>query len=187
MLLNKIKELEIPVVRIVEPFSNIQILLEYTKNLKNAEGFIIAFDDGHKLKCKADEYVRIHKTLDNIRFDRNIVDLILNDQIDDVKGLLPENEVEKIKNFEIKFWNAFNATEKQLYGLYREAGTSYNYDRKMIATEYIPKYIKNKSYASFIFSQLDGKNLRTLLIDYIKKNITTNVKWDECAKFLGMN
>lgn len=152
----------------------------------NREGDIVRFYDGHMFKSKNDWYVRIHKTMDRIRFDRNIVDLILNEQIDDVKGLLPEHEVQKIKDFEKKFWESFDITEKTLLGIYREAGTSYGYDRKLIATEYIPKYVKNKMYCSFIFGQLDGKNLRNMLLDYIKKNINTNVKWEECSKFLGM-
>jgi len=186
MLLDKIKEYNIPVVETHQAFDDIHSLIEHTKHLKNAEGFIISFPDGHKLKIKADEYVRIHKTKDMIQFDRNIVDLIINENIDDVIPMLPETDVNRIRDFEKRFWKAFLDTEKKLYGLYREAGTSYDYDKKRIATEYIPKYIKDKTYSSFIFSQIDGKDLRNMLLKHIEKNITTNVKWDQCAKWLGM-
>lgn len=179
-----------PPFNIVQMYGSIQNNInEYIANARNQtgrEGDIIRFYDGHMFKSKNDWYVRIHKTMDRIRFDRNIVDLILNEQIDDVKGLLPEHEVEKIIKFEEKFWTAFDSTEKTLLGIYREAGNSYNYNRKLIATEYIPKYVGNKSYSSFIFGQLDGKNLRNMLLDHVKKNINTNVKWEECSKFLGM-
>jgi RNA ligase len=186
MLLDKIREFDIPVVDIFPAFADVETLLEYTKNLKNVEGFIVSFEDGHKLKIKADEYVRIHKTKDMIQFDRNIVDLIINENIDDVIPMLPETDVKKIRDFEARFWKAFFKMEKTLYGLYREAGTSYDYDKKRIATEYIPKYLKDKSYSSFIFGQIDGKNLREMLTNHITKSISSNVKWEQCAKWLDM-
>jgi RNA ligase len=48
------------------------------------EGDIIRFVDGHMLKVKNDWYVRIHKTVERIVFDRNIVNLIINEEVDDV-------------------------------------------------------------------------------------------------------
>lgn len=187
MLKQQIKEFDIPVVDIFQPFSDIKYLIEHTRNLKNAEGFVVSFRDGHKVKIKADEYVRIHKTMDLIKFDRNIVDLIVNENIDDVVGMLPPEEAIKVKDFEKRFWKSFNDTEKMLYDIYREAGSMYNYDKKMIALEYIPMYLKNnKSIAQFLFGQLDGKNLRELLLTYIKKHLTSNTKWEECAKFLKL-
>lgn len=61
----------------------------------------------------------------------------------------------------------------------------YEDDRKRIALEYVPK-LENKADASFIFRMLDGGNVRDLLLQHIEKNITTNVKWDACAEWLGM-
>lgn len=186
MLLEKIRELDIPIVDVVEPFDNINSLVEYTRNLKNAEGFIISFYDGHKIKIKADEYVRLHKTIDRVKFDRNIVDLIINENVDDVVPMLPESEAEKVHKFEERFWTAFKQKENRLYGLRINAQQSYNDDRKRIALEMVP-HLENKADSGFVFKMLDGHDLRELMLQHIEKNISTNVKWESCAKWMGMN
>lgn len=185
MLLQKIKEFDIPVVKVFEPFNDIKSLISYTRNLTDAEGFIIAFGNGHKLKIKADEYVRIHKTMDRIRFDRNIVALILHEEVDDVIGLLPENEVKKVRDFETKFWKAFRIKESKLLALNGTVFLNYQADPKRVALEFIP-LLENKADSSFIFRMINGHNARDLLLDHVKKNINTNTKWEECALFLGI-
>lgn len=185
MLLEKIREFDIPTVDVVEPFDNILSLVEYTRNLKGAEGFIVAFADGHKVKIKADEYVRIHKALDRVRFDRNIVDLILNENLDDVVPMMPQSEIERIREFEKNFWKAFRQKENLLRGQHMFAMKTYEGDKKRVALNLVP-ILEHKSDSSFIFRMIDGHDLRDLMIDHIKKNINTNVKWDTCAKWMGM-
>lgn len=185
MLLDKIKEFDIPVVDVIKPFDNLDSLIEYTRNLKDAEGFIVAFADGHKLKIKADEYVRVHKALDRVRFDRNIVDLIINENIDDVVPLMPQHEIDRIRDFETRFWCAFKQKENRLMGQRMSAFQTYQDDRKRIALEMVP-YLRDKSDSGFIFKMLDGHDLRELMIEHIRKNISSNTKWDQCAIWLGM-
>jgi RNA ligase len=185
MSITKIKEFNIPVISSIEPFNSLKQLVEYTKTLENAEGFIVAFSDGHKIKIKADQYVRIHKALDRVRFDRNIVALILHEEIDDVVPLMPATEVSRIRDFENRFWKAFKQKENQLYGLRIAAQQTYGDDRKRIAVNFVPT-LQNKADASFIFRMLDGHDIRQLLLEYIEKNINTNVRWEACAKLLGM-
>lgn len=184
MLLKKIREFDIPTVGTIHNFRDIDSLVSYTRQLKDAEGFIIAFDDGHKVKIKADEYVRIHKALDRVRFDRNIVDLIINENIDDVVPLMPQYEIDRIRDFESRFWNAFQTKEDSLLADRNICSQLYEDDRKRIALEFIPALYKADS--GFIFKMLDGHDLRELMIDHIRKNISTNVKWDRCAIWLGM-
>ena len=163
-------------------------ILEYVdsqRGKEGREGDIIRFADGHMLKVKNDWYVRIHKTIDRVRFDRNIVDLIINEDVDDVIPMLPQEQVDRIRDFETRFWNAFRQTENRLYGLRIAAQQSYEDDRKRIALEMVPS-LPNKTDAQFIFRMLDGSNIRDLLLDHVRKNISSNTKWDSCAVWLGM-
>jgi RNA ligase len=155
------------------------------REAEGREGDIIRFADGHMVKVKNDWYVRIHKTLDRVRFDRNIVDLIINEDVDDVIPMLPAAQVDLIRDFETRFWAAFKETEERLTLLFLEASTVYCSDRKRIALEMVPSF-PNKTDASFIFRMLDGHNCRDLLLDHIRKNISSNTKWDACAEWLGM-
>jgi RNA ligase len=149
------------------------------------EGDIIRFADGHMLKVKNDWYVRIHKTMERITFDRNIVDLIVNEEVDDVMPMLPVIQANRVRNFEIRFWNAFKVKEDQLLADRDIVNQLYDNERKRVALEYIPK-LEDKADAPFIFRMVGGSDIRELMLDHVRKSINTNVKWDECAKWMGM-
>ena len=161
-------------------------ILEYVARQREAEGRegdIIRFADGHMLKVKNDWYVRIHKTIDRVKFDRNIVDLIINEDVDDVIPMLPQEQVDRIRKFERHYWASFGGTEMRLRTLFNQA-QEYG-DRKRIATDFVST-LEHKSDASFIFRMLDGHNIRDLLLQHIEKNISSNVKWEACAAWMGM-
>ena len=185
MLVDKIRQFDIPTVETILPFTNIESLVSFTRGLENAEGFVVAFEDGHKVKIKAEQYVRIHKTLERIVYDRNIVNLIVNEEIDDVIPLLPTVQVERIREFEERFWRAFLVKEETLLADRDICRQLYDNNRKRIALEYVPK-LESKADASFIFKMLDGKDLRELMFEHIRKSITSNTKWDACAEWMGM-
>jgi hypothetical protein len=86
---------------------------------------------------------------------------------------------------ETRFWTAFKINEDRLLAERDIARQLYEDDRKRIALEFVPT-LENKADASFIFRMLDGKDLRELLLEHIEKNISTNTKWDACAKWMGM-
>lgn len=159
--------------------------IDIARNQENREGDIIRFADGHMLKIKNDWYVRIHKALDRVRFDRNIVALILHEEMDDVVPLMPADVVRRVRQFEIDFWDAFGKTEKTLAMLYREAVRGYDGDRKRIALEFIPT-LERKEDAQFIFRMLDGHYIRELMLAHIEKCISSNTKWDACAEWMVM-
>ena len=52
--------------------------------------------------------------MERIMFDRNIVDLIVNEEVDDVMPMLPVAQANRVRNLEIRFWNAFKVKEDQL-------------------------------------------------------------------------
>lgn len=163
-------------------------ILDYVARQREAEGRegdIIRFADGHMLKVKNDWYVRIHKALDRVRFDRNIVALILNEELDDIIPTMPLIEVKRIREFEEQFWKTFKQTENRLYGRLMACDQSYKNDRKAIATQFVPT-MEDKQMVPLLFRVLDGHDVREVMLQHIEKQLTSNVKWDACAKWLGM-
>lgn len=161
-------------------------LTEYIARQRESEGRegdIIRFATGHMCKIKNDWYVRIHKTIDRIRFDRNIVDIIINECIDDVVPMLPQEQVQRIRKFERHFWASFEGTETRLRTLFSVA-LEYG-DRKNIATQFVPT-LPNKADIQFIFRMLDGHDLREALLNHVHKSTSSNTRWDACAKWLGL-
>lgn len=164
---------------------NISDYIARQREAEGREGDIIRFADGHMVKVKNDWYVRIHKTVDRIVFDRNIVNLIINEEVDDVVPMLPQVQADRVREFELRFWDAFGKTEKTIAMLYLKAVRGYDSDRKRIALEFVPT-LERKEDAAFIFRMVGGADIRELMLDHVRKNINTNVKWDECAKWMGM-
>ena len=153
---------------------------------ENREGDIIRFADGHMIKIKNDWYVRIHKTLDRVTFDRNIVSLILNEEIDDAVGLLPNATKDRIVEFEKRFSERLHALVEG-YERYYETVVASGLDRKRYAQEWMPTIQKNDSFApQYVFGRFVGKDGRGMILAHIEKHITSNTKWDECAKWMGM-
>ena len=152
------------------------------RQLEGREGDIIRFTDGQMLKIKNDWYVRIHKTLDRIRFDRNIVDIIINNNMDDVLPMLPENESNKVKAFESEFWSAYSTKKEYLEKVLKDIYVKSKCDRKIIAVKLLPKY-EDKALGQYAFGVLDGKLVEDILMDSIKKNIGSNAKWEKFTEW----
>jgi RNA ligase len=161
---------------------NIVDYVALARQAQSREGDIIRFANGHMVKVKNDWYVRIHKTLDRIVFDRNIVNLIINEEVDDVIPMLPKAQASRVRDFEISFWSEFAATEERLMLLFLEVQMLFG-DRKRIALELVPT-LKHRGDAQFIFRMLDGNSCRDLLLEHIRKHVSTNSRWNTCAEWM---
>jgi RNA ligase len=164
-------------------------LVDYIARQRGAEGRegdIIRFADGHMLKVKNDWYVRIHKTVDRIVFDRNIVNLILNEEVDDVVPMLPKVQADRVRDFERRFAERLHATVEK-YDRYWNTVVAGGLDRKRYAQEWMPT-IKDRDpfAAAYVFGRFGDRDGRAMILDHIEKSITTNVRWDECAAWMGM-
>lgn len=164
---------------------NIGDYIARQREKEGREGDIIRFADGHMLKVKNDWYVRIHKTIDRILFDRNIISLVLNEEVDDVIPMLPKLQAERVRDVEARFWTAFKQTENRLRGLRMACDQSYEDDRKAIATLFVPT-VEDKQMVPLLFRVIDGHDVRDVLMQHVEKQLFTNVKWDACAKWMGM-
>jgi hypothetical protein len=151
--------------------------LKFKRGETNREGDIIAFADGHRLKIKNDWYVQIHKTKDIVRVDRNIVELVLNETIDDTRAMLDPSDLTQVNRVEADFWAAFDNASGRLEGLETLARTIYGADKKRIALEMMPNLI-NKQDVGFIFKLIDGYTIHDLLLDHCKKNIGSTPKYN---------
>ena len=149
----------------------------------NREGDIIAFEDGHRLKVKNDWYVRIHKTKDVVRVDRNIVALIVNEELDDILPLLDAPDFARVMQVEKSFWNDFDNVQGRLEGLDLLARTIYGGDKKRVALEMVPNLI-NKGDGAFIFKMLDGKSVRDMLIEQVRKCVGNTTRYHEMVEWM---
>lgn len=153
------------------------------REMKGREGDIIRFADGHMLKIKNDWYVRIHKTKDLIRSDRNIADIIVNEQLDDVLPLLDASDLVLVRAYEQRLDTALENVLGRLEGLVTLARVLHGGVKKEVAINFVPNLI-NKEDAPFIFSALDGKDLRALVIKKIKDSVGNGPKYEAMMNWM---
>jgi RNA ligase len=165
---------------------NLSDYIARAREQEGREGDIIRFADGHMCKIKNDWYVRIHKTVDRIVFDRNIVNLILNEEVDDVVPMLPKVQADRVRDFERRFAERLHATVEK-YDRYWNTVVASGLDRKRYAQEWMPTIKNNDPFAAaYVFGRFGDRDGRAMILDHIEKSITTNVRWDECAAWMGM-
>jgi RNA ligase len=160
--------------------------LEYMESIrvrKDIEGVVIRFNSGHMVKVKADDYVLRHKSKDAITREKNVLQMIFNDQVDDVLPMLTEDDAKRLREFQ----------EKVLHGV-RESVNRANY--------YFPKfkeiYPTKKDFAIKTagiedpyfhrvtnFALYDGKDTEETILSLIKKNLSTQAKIDNVRNMWG--
>lgn len=176
-VLNLSKNFDIPVVSVY------QGSLDDLKNNKDMEGVVVCFNNGHMIKIKTDWYVAIHKAKDKILFEKNVIKLILNEEIDDVLADLPENDKKALLEYKEELIASIDVIEndirKLLYACHNK-----NYDKKYIALNIIPtipefwRPIVFKSYS-------DDTSIRQNIINYILNHTNSQTSVDNIRNVIG--
>ena len=169
----------IPTVRAFEPETDMKAFVETVRDLEDREGFVVRFSDGHMLKLKCDWYVQIHKAKEKILHDRNIVELILDDKLDDVKAHLPQEDRDRLTKFEAYFNLAVTDV---VYMLANDLDwiREENIDRKTFALEHAKTY-RDPYIPTLIFKNFEERSVEkywTDVRDTIRKNLTKTVKYE---------
>jgi RNA ligase len=158
---------------------NMKALIEETKESEGIEGWIIRFDDGHMLKVKGDWYVRIHKTKDSLSQEKNVIDLIVNGKMDDVKPLMLPEDREKVEKFEKTFWDGFHRKANEYEAYYEFLVNEKNMDRKTFAIELMPELKEMDPLAPpIVFGLYNGKSAHEMMLNVIRNNIGAQSKVD---------
>ena len=100
----------IPMVDFVEvDLTNPDEFLKTTFGEIDSEGYIVRFHDtGQTLKVKNDWYFQLHHVVSGLNVERNLVHLLINNDIDDVIPRLPENRRIQVEEYAVKFWDIYS-------------------------------------------------------------------------------
>ena len=169
----------IPMVREFEPQTDMKAFLDYVRDLEDVEGFVVRFSDGHMLKLKCHWYLQIHKAKEAILQDRNIVELILDEALDDVKAHLPQEDRDLLSQFEDNFNRAVlikSAEIMQLMYQLRDSGI----DRKAFAlgqAQTVDGYIRPIVFKNFDVEP-SAEKIDADVRNTIRNNLTKTVKYE---------
>lgn len=172
------RELRIPVIDASGDLGDIEKFSKYVRDLKNQEGFVVRFENGHMIKFKAHEYVQIHKAKEKILQDRNIVELILDNKLDDIKAHLPKEDQIRLDRFETVLGNHIFAIAKNIHS--NVCGYhALNLTRKEFAVDYADTV--RPFYKSIIFKLWDCNSVEKAydeVLNVVRNNLGSNVKYN---------
>lgn len=89
--------------------------VEHVRDLKDEEGYIVRFDDGRMFKIKGEWYCRIHKTMDVLKWEKDVLTLILKEEIDDAKPFLSESMRSAVDRYQADVIKAMMSRAEDIY------------------------------------------------------------------------
>ena len=177
------RDFDIEMVDVLDSDTDMNAFIAKVKDETDIEGYVISFDDGHKVKIKTDWYVRLHRTYDLIRSDKNVANLILHNELDDLIPMLMDDQVKRVTEYEKTFWRKFNRKGQKLQKIVVDAKERYGDDRKAIAINVASKL--HKFDRSFVFKLLDDRDLHNEMLNFLKNKVNTNTNYDQVWEWLS--
>jgi RNA ligase len=179
---------DIPVVKAVDGLAvqNIELFVNQVREWESDEGVVIRFDSGRMVKIKADDYVLRHRSKDAISQEKNVIDCILGDAVDDLVPLLTPEDGERLRSFQGAFWKGLDEVALEMAELFVTGNTKYP-DKKDFAVEFVQKKVSSL-HAPIMYAMKGGKGSKEVLIDMIGKSLSSQLKIDTARwMFNGIN
>ena len=178
------KNYNIPVVKaIAGDETDIEKVVDHIRKWDDGEGVVIRFDNGHMVKIKADEYILRHRSKEQINSEKNIIQVILNDSVDDMIPLLTSEDAQRLKDFQQKFWCAVDEVSSDLTKIFKGGDMMYP-DKKEFAVEFVNRMLL-PIHRPFMFGMKQGKECKQLLTDSIEKSLTSQTKLNDSRWMFG--
>ena len=177
----------VPVVDRIVFNGDIESLSEITSTLTSEEGYVICFEDGHRIKMKSDWYVQLHKVKSLFTFEKDVVRLILDGQLDDLLPVLDDADKEKIVAYSEKLHQEVERLAKTYCELVTELQKT-STTKKDFA---LNNKNNNGTMKGFVFAFLERDTVTLhdateYLLDKIRKNTSSGPKWIEFKSNNGL-
>jgi RNA ligase len=175
----------IPVVKAVDGLAvqNIELFVKQVREWDDGEGVVVRFDTGHMIKVKADDYVLRHKSKDAIGQEKNVLQTILEDSVDDLVPLLTPEDAERIQRFQNAFWASVEDVSYEMAQKFLSGNTVYP-DKKDFAVEFVQKKVE-PTHAPVMYGMKNGKGSRGILVEMIEKSLSSQSKIDSARWMWG--
>jgi RNA ligase len=175
----------IPVVKAVNglPVQNINLFVKQVREWDDGEGIVLRFDTGHMVKVKADDYVLRHKSKDSISQEKNVLQTILEDAVDDLVPLLTPEDADRIQRFQRAFHAGLDEVALEMAELFVEGNKMYP-EKKDFAVEFVQKKVSSL-HAPIMYAMKGGKGSKEVLIDMIGKSLGSQPKINDAIWMFG--
>lgn len=182
----------IPTVKSFDSQNDMDAFIAHTRALEESrEGYVVRFENEfYKIKC--DWYCLLHKTLEHIIHEKDVIRLILDDKLDDVKAILPVERVQSLDNFANVLYTGIKDLALQIEWKTVELYDNHNGSRKQFAMA-----VKDMKEKNFMFKALDFVEQNSLedgglnetifeyIIKYVRDGSSSQTKVNEMRWIWG--
>ena len=170
---------DIPLVKMYRGQKLTTEFVETLRKQEGVEGVVVVFDDGLRVKIKADHYVQLHKVKSMLSVEKEVVQLILDGKTDDLKPLLLKDDKDKLDAYETELTTLINSQKNRVL-----SELAFIRDHKLIRKDFalsiaqnLPKWIVTVIFLLWDYSGVES-DIRYEIINQIKKNCINNKKYD---------
>jgi RNA ligase len=169
----------VPVVKAVDGLAvqNINLFVQQVREWDDGEGIVLRFDSGHMVKVKADDYVLRHKSKDQINQEKNVIQTIIDESVDDLVPLLTPEDANRVKQFQTAFWLSVDDLASEMADLYVAGNIMYP-EKKDFAVEFVQKKVL-QIHAPIMYAMKGGKTAKEVIVKMIGNSLSTQTKIDE--------
>jgi RNA ligase len=133
------------------------------------------------VKIKCDDYVLRHKSKDSISQEKNVIDCILGDAVDDLVPLLAPDDADRLQRFQKAFLAGLVDVCTDIHDLYKQIDKGQ--DQKEFATLAVASVLPQ--YQPFMYRLRRGDKIRDLVIEQIRKSLGSQPKIDTARWLWG--
>ena len=168
---------DIPVVKAMAPMSNLDDFIVELRKREDIEGVVIRFDDGHMVKIKTDAYITLHRAKSLLENERDVVECVLTDKVDDLLAILPDTDKERLIKFrDDVISDVNNVVFKVNYFLKKLR--EFNVSRKQFSLEN-PEPEMGPMLRMFIFKHWDDDCTYQSVSEYALRNLGSNRSFEK--------
>ena len=152
-------------------YSDIENIQKTIWNQKDIEGAIMRFPNGHMVKLKTQFYLSASKALEGLIFEKDIVRMILEGKVDDVKPYLSSHMIQRLDDFSHLMMNAIEENAKVIHQNYQEALISTNSKKEFF---FFVQEKFDRKYQTMLLKVYDGLISIRQIVDMITQEIINN-------------
>lgn len=163
---------------------SMQSLMDHTRDLQNAEGYVVRWLDGHMVKIKGEQYCQIHRAKEGILRENAVIEMILDEKLDDVKAFLLLDDRAALEEYESRFWQGVHVTAAEWQRVYTQVRARYGNDRKgfALAAGDMDAHVRSAVFKCWDQADLDWCEMVT---DTVRRNLSTLIKTDAARGLWG--
>lgn len=172
-------------VRLVPDFDGVldhEKFINDTLSLTGVEGYVIAFNDGHRLKIKCQEYAFRHKALATIANEKTVLKIVLEGREDDILPNLTDTLAER--------FSAFSGEINRMIDIEADGVNDFVDKRRGLDRKSFAEVAKSEMKPLLLpvaFGVLDGKDVRELVVSALSRSTSNRQRLSDAKAVFPFN